>query len=232
MEELVKLAQIVVAISVAYVWIFRFDNVIKEFKMSEREMAKKLTAKGFFKRFFQKKVSFDVPSSILWDGTDKEGDPIISKSGSAVFEKSHWRTEVMIGFELPEDAVEYIADINAQLDLEDAREARKANREGRKKKSSSRKATNEVVKTEDVEVDEEVDKDDETLEGIFGSDDAEVEAEAEAVAAAEAAEAAAKLKAAKAKAAKAKHAEAFEICEYGAQPNEAEIRRLFPLLIK
>ena len=32
MEELVKLAQIVVAISVAYVWIFRFDNVIKEFK--------------------------------------------------------------------------------------------------------------------------------------------------------------------------------------------------------
>jgi hypothetical protein len=34
------------------------------------------------------------------------------------------------------------------------------------------------------------------------------------------------------KAAKAKYAEAFEICEYGAQPNEAEIRRLFPLLIK
>jgi len=33
-------------------------------------------------------------------------------------------------------------------------------------------------------------------------------------------------------AAKAKHAEAFEICEYGAQPNEAEIRRLFPILIK
>ena len=32
MEELVKLAQIVVAISVAYVWIFRFENVIKEFK--------------------------------------------------------------------------------------------------------------------------------------------------------------------------------------------------------
>jgi len=34
------------------------------------------------------------------------------------------------------------------------------------------------------------------------------------------------------KATKAKHAEAFEICEYGAQPNEAEIRRLFPVLIK
>ena len=35
-----------------------------------------------------------------------------------------------------------------------------------------------------------------------------------------------------AKTAAAKHAEAFEICEYGAQPNEAEIRRLFPMLIK
>jgi LmbE family N-acetylglucosaminyl deacetylase len=34
------------------------------------------------------------------------------------------------------------------------------------------------------------------------------------------------------KAAKAKYAEAFEICEYGAQPNEAEIRRLFPMLKK
>jgi hypothetical protein len=35
-----------------------------------------------------------------------------------------------------------------------------------------------------------------------------------------------------AKAAAAKHAEAFEICEYGAQPDEAAIRRLFPMLIK
>ena len=34
------------------------------------------------------------------------------------------------------------------------------------------------------------------------------------------------------KTAKSKYAEAFEVCEYGAQPNEAEIRRLFPMLIK
>ena len=34
------------------------------------------------------------------------------------------------------------------------------------------------------------------------------------------------------KAAKAKYAEAFEVCEYGVQPNEAEIKRLFPMLIK
>ena len=34
------------------------------------------------------------------------------------------------------------------------------------------------------------------------------------------------------KAAKSKYAEAFEVCEYGAQPNEAEIRRLFPMLMK
>jgi len=26
------------------------------------------------------------------------------------------------------------------------------------------------------------------------------------------------------------YAEAFEICEYGAQPNDDEIRRLFPML--
>jgi LmbE family N-acetylglucosaminyl deacetylase len=34
------------------------------------------------------------------------------------------------------------------------------------------------------------------------------------------------------KAALAKQAEAFEICEYGAQPDEKEIRRLFPMLVK
>lgn len=35
MEYVVKLAQLTVAISVAYVWIFRFDNVVKEFKQFE-----------------------------------------------------------------------------------------------------------------------------------------------------------------------------------------------------
>ena len=32
MENFIKLAQIMIAISVAYVWVFRFDNVVKEFK--------------------------------------------------------------------------------------------------------------------------------------------------------------------------------------------------------
>lgn len=34
------------------------------------------------------------------------------------------------------------------------------------------------------------------------------------------------------KAAQVKFAEAFEICEYGTQPGEAEIRRLFPMLVQ
>jgi hypothetical protein len=35
MEESVKLAQVAVAISVLYVWTFRFHNVVKEFKQFE-----------------------------------------------------------------------------------------------------------------------------------------------------------------------------------------------------
>jgi len=35
MEYFIKLVQIAVAISVAYVWIFRFHNVLKEFKQFE-----------------------------------------------------------------------------------------------------------------------------------------------------------------------------------------------------
>lgn len=34
------------------------------------------------------------------------------------------------------------------------------------------------------------------------------------------------------KAGEIKHVEAFEICEYGAQPYDEEIRRLFPMLGK
>jgi LmbE family N-acetylglucosaminyl deacetylase len=33
-------------------------------------------------------------------------------------------------------------------------------------------------------------------------------------------------------AAQVQHAEAFEVCEYGTQPGEAEIRRMFPMLVK
>ena len=32
MENLLSLTQMILALSVAYVWIFRFDNVVKEFK--------------------------------------------------------------------------------------------------------------------------------------------------------------------------------------------------------
>ena len=32
MEELTKVVQLIVAISVAYVWVFRFHNVVEEFK--------------------------------------------------------------------------------------------------------------------------------------------------------------------------------------------------------
>jgi hypothetical protein len=32
------------------------------------------------------------------------------------------------------------------------------------------------------------------------------------------------------RAAKIRHAEAFEVCEYGYQPNDEELRKLFPML--
>jgi len=35
MENIIKLLQLTVAISVAYVWIFRYHNVVKEFKQFE-----------------------------------------------------------------------------------------------------------------------------------------------------------------------------------------------------
>ncbi|MCP4134419.1 MAG: OmpA family protein [bacterium] len=49
------------------------NQVIKKFKMSERDTIEGLTFKGFFKRLFQKKESMVVPDTIMWDGTDKSG---------------------------------------------------------------------------------------------------------------------------------------------------------------
>jgi hypothetical protein len=34
------------------------------------------------------------------------------------------------------------------------------------------------------------------------------------------------------RASKVEHAEAFEICEYGSQPTDSDIKRLFPMLGK
>lgn len=49
------------------------NNLVKEFKKSERETIKALSFSGFFKRLVQKKESMTVPSTIMWDGTNIKG---------------------------------------------------------------------------------------------------------------------------------------------------------------
>ncbi|HPJ36674.1 MAG TPA: gliding motility-associated C-terminal domain-containing protein, partial [Spirochaetota bacterium] len=49
------------------------DNVVREFKISEREIEESLAAASFFKRFFGRKYSLAVPEKILWDGSDAAG---------------------------------------------------------------------------------------------------------------------------------------------------------------
>ncbi|HPR36723.1 MAG TPA: OmpA family protein [Spirochaetota bacterium] len=49
------------------------DNVVREFKISEREIEAGLTPSTFFGRFFGRKESLVVPEKILWDGSDAAG---------------------------------------------------------------------------------------------------------------------------------------------------------------
>ena len=49
------------------------DTVVKEFKMSDREIDESLTAPAFFKRLLSTKDSMAVPEKILWDGSDNSG---------------------------------------------------------------------------------------------------------------------------------------------------------------
>ncbi len=49
------------------------DMIVKEFKMSDREVDDSLTTAAFFKRLVSTKESMSVPEKILWDGTDNIG---------------------------------------------------------------------------------------------------------------------------------------------------------------
>jgi len=48
-------------------------KVVREYRVSERDIIRGLTARGFFKRLFSRKTSMDVPETIMWDGTDNDG---------------------------------------------------------------------------------------------------------------------------------------------------------------
>ncbi len=52
------------------------DMIVKEFKMSDREIEDSITISVFFKRLFSKKSSITVPEKILWDGTDNSGNKL------------------------------------------------------------------------------------------------------------------------------------------------------------
>ena len=49
------------------------DIVVREFKVSEREMEESLTPMLFIKRFFSTKDSLTVPETVMWDGSDSSG---------------------------------------------------------------------------------------------------------------------------------------------------------------
>lgn len=49
------------------------DVMVREFRISDREIEEKLTARSFFSRLISKKESMIVPSGILWDGSDGGG---------------------------------------------------------------------------------------------------------------------------------------------------------------
>ncbi|MCL1864536.1 MAG: OmpA family protein [Spirochaetes bacterium] len=49
------------------------NKIVKEFKMSDREIEDSITVSAFFKRLFSRNESLVVPEKILWDGFDNSG---------------------------------------------------------------------------------------------------------------------------------------------------------------
>lgn len=53
------------------------DNVVvREYRLSDRDMNEKLSLKNLYNRIIQKKESLVVPESILWDGSDSKGKTV------------------------------------------------------------------------------------------------------------------------------------------------------------
>lgn len=49
------------------------DMVVREFKVSERDMEENLTPMLFIQRFFSSRDSLTVPETVMWDGSDSSG---------------------------------------------------------------------------------------------------------------------------------------------------------------
>lgn len=49
------------------------EVLVREFKVSERDIEERLTLVSFIERFVKSKGSLSVPESIMWDGTDSSG---------------------------------------------------------------------------------------------------------------------------------------------------------------
>lgn len=63
-------------------------DVVREYRISERDIIEGLTMKGFFRRLFSKKESLTVPPKIMWDGTD--GDGTMLPDGTYIYSFNAW----------------------------------------------------------------------------------------------------------------------------------------------
>lgn len=64
------------------------DNVIREYKITERDVEDSLTPINFIKKIWQKKESQVVPEIIMWDGTDNNSNLV--KDGFYKYEFISW----------------------------------------------------------------------------------------------------------------------------------------------
>ena len=63
-------------------------SVVREYRISERDVIKGLTFRGFFKHLFAKRTSMAVPKNIMWDGTDSKGE--VLKDGKYSYSFTAW----------------------------------------------------------------------------------------------------------------------------------------------
>jgi outer membrane protein OmpA-like peptidoglycan-associated protein/flagellar hook assembly protein FlgD len=63
-------------------------KIVRDYRMSERDVIRGLTFKGFFQHLFSKRTSLAVPGSVMWDGTDPGGSAV--KDGKYGYSFTAW----------------------------------------------------------------------------------------------------------------------------------------------
>lgn len=98
-------------------WTLQIHNskgeLVREYKVSEREVNKSLTPTEFIKKIFSRKESMVVPEKVLWDGADSNGNVV--PDGEYTYSFAAW--DERNNYSLKKEGTVYVDNSSPEIDI-------------------------------------------------------------------------------------------------------------------